>query len=640
MTTGAWKRRGKSKYIGGTVRKMKREQEVERKLSMIPALSTGDEESQTPYVISLYLNGRVRNCLIDTGAAVSLIQKKVVLEEELPMEDYDELSLTGITGHSLHIFGIVQVTFVTLARRARVGGVFIVCEDNILGERGEIEVLLGRDFLAAHKARIMCGVKPIIELEGEVMESQPERQEIQEEKETMGIVSRDRQNTLKEEVCTGIEEDTPGEQRLWEMWLQKVKRFYGEPRNHGNRFVVTAQVHRSGNEEGEIVREIVDMVPRKVEKRVEDSIVLVDPRSNNGKKRMDDPILEVEEKINKEREICYLQERLARAENAIVELETKWRESAKGKSAQGHKGEIYKGEISHMNDKNVNKVIMSNTETTVVNEEVKGNPERSEVSYRCNKNDNVKSGNTNTIVQGENAGKTDKYEAKYVSENKDKKQMEIKKVIGPENNIMYGVIKGDMGENESNRKGKEIFNCGVNRREIDKGENTERVKSTRITSFNRKMEPTTFEVADLVYLKDMGTKMGVPMKLIWLWKGPYRVIDTVRPLTYRIRKVGSREEQIVHVNRLKKYYHKEGTSSSDEDPEDSCEEEKEADSNNEDEDQIPRKFVFPQWMGLPREDREDMDEDQMGTNDEIRPQESVPLRRSTRIRRPPERLNL
>ncbi|KAG5863139.1 hypothetical protein JTB14_018617 [Gonioctena quinquepunctata] len=52
----------------------------------------------------------------------------------------------------------------------------------------------------------------------------------------------------------------------------------------------------------------------------------------------------------------------------------------------------------------------------------------------------------------------------------------------------------------------------------------------------------------------MATRLGTSKKLVRTWIGPYRVIEKEGPVTYRIKKVGTRQEQELHVNRLKPYY--------------------------------------------------------------------------------------
>ncbi|KAG5863445.1 hypothetical protein JTB14_036159 [Gonioctena quinquepunctata] len=83
--------------------------------------------------------------------------------------------------------------------------------------------------------------------------------------------------------------------------------------------------------------------------------------------------------------------------------------------------------------------------------------------------------------------------------------------------------------------------------------NTEKAKPGRAKKYNKNTEEHKFNLGDQVYLKDMAVKRGLSKKLVRSWIGPYRIIEMIGPVTCRIRKCGGRDEQIVHVNRLKIY---------------------------------------------------------------------------------------
>lgn len=172
-------------------------------------------------------------------------------------------------------------------------------------------------------------------------------------------------------------------------------------------------------------------------------------------------------------------------------------------------------------------------------------------------------------------------------------------------------------------------------------ENTERAKVKRNIQYNKKTRERNFVLGDLVYLKDLSSTIGVSKKLAKRWKGPYRVIEITGPVNYRIRKVNSREEQVVHVNRLKKYYEKERVFQGVQQEDDSTD----ASIENEDEEEkgaavkIP---IFPQWVEIPvvpEIDEIAAESEETGESEEefVEP---VRLRRSTRTRKPPDRLNL
>ncbi|KAJ8983625.1 hypothetical protein NQ317_004263 [Molorchus minor] len=128
-------------------------------------------------------------------------------------------------------------------------------------------------------------------------------------------------------------------------------------------------------------------------------------------------------------------------------------------------------------------------------------------------------------------------------------------------------------------------------------ENTEKAKCSRIAQYNKKTKEKAFAIGDLVYLRDMAAKIGISKKLAKYWKGPYRVIKKIGPVTYKIQKVGTREEQVVHVNRLKPYYGSKYSKNEEEQVSDESEEESgKEDEDSEYEGNLPG-VIFPQFFG-------------------------------------------
>ncbi|KAJ8931573.1 hypothetical protein NQ314_015485 [Rhamnusium bicolor] len=107
-------------------------------------------------------------------------------------------------------------------------------------------------------------------------------------------------------------------------------------------------------------------------------------------------------------------------------------------------------------------------------------------------------------------------------------------------------------------------------------------------------------------MKDVSAKMGLSRKLVKPWKGPYRVTDVVGPVTYKIWKVGSREEQVVHINRSKKFYQK-GSISSEEDTESDEEKNDQEEVSVDENTQQTWKLVFPQWVEVHNNAEEDIE---------------------------------
>jgi hypothetical protein len=72
--------------------------------------------------------------------------------------------------------------------------------------------------------------------------------------------------------------------------------------------------------------------------------------------------------------------------------------------------------------------------------------------------------------------------------------------------------------------------------------------------YDRKAEEPPFRIGDLVLLHTPQIKRGQTYKLARLWKGPYRILEKLGPVNFRIARVGSTTSTLVHANRLKRYY--------------------------------------------------------------------------------------
>ena len=60
-----------------------------------------------------------------------------------------------------------------------------------------------------------------------------------------------------------------------------------------------------------------------------------------------------------------------------------------------------------------------------------------------------------------------------------------------------------------------------------------------------------FKVGDRVWLFNPAVKVGETRKLSSQWRGPYTVIDRVSPVNYKIQLIGTTKTQTVHHNRMK-----------------------------------------------------------------------------------------
>ena len=180
------------------------------------------------------------------------------------------------------------------------------------------------------------------------------------------------------------------------------------------------------------------------------------------------------------------------------------------------------------------------------------------------------------------------------------------------------------------------------------------------------MAGNPFVKGDKVWLHNAAVPRGHSKKLHRFWKGPYTVVDVLNNNVYKIKQdVTPHKQHTVHFDRLKPYVHRaeqrEETSPSQQGdvPEDVPWEEKKADSGEkmeveaESEDENYGMLVVrnrtAQLAPADTENQEPVEQEvPAGDNlenpamegDDMEPQqvEQVQLRRSNRIRQPPERL--
>lgn len=180
-------------------------------------------------------------------------------------------------------------------------------------------------------------------------------------------------------------------------------------------------------------------------------------------------------------------------------------------------------------------------------------------------------------------------------------------------------------------------------------ENTELAKSKRIVQYNKKTKERNYQLGDLVYLKDMAPVVGKSKKLTKTWMGPYRVIEKVGPVTYRIKRVGGRDNQVVHANRLKEYCEREEPTrqqvvhdQNDSDTDSASQDETTEAENNTTEDEQPPRIVLPGYIDISHETLKDhFDREQAAGYEGTTPKTpDISVRRSERPRKAPERLQL
>lgn len=69
--------------------------------------------------------------------------------------------------------------------------------------------------------------------------------------------------------------------------------------------------------------------------------------------------------------------------------------------------------------------------------------------------------------------------------------------------------------------------------------------------FDTRARAVPFRVGDRVYLECVQVKAGLARKLTPKWKGPYRIVEQLSPVNFRIREIAGASTAVVHANRLK-----------------------------------------------------------------------------------------
>ena len=72
--------------------------------------------------------------------------------------------------------------------------------------------------------------------------------------------------------------------------------------------------------------------------------------------------------------------------------------------------------------------------------------------------------------------------------------------------------------------------------------------------YDQKAASTDIGVGDLVLIHFPKVKPGRVAKLARKWIGPYRVLNQTSPVNFEVSKVGSTKTEIVHVNRMKRFF--------------------------------------------------------------------------------------
>ncbi|KAJ8967086.1 hypothetical protein NQ314_003098, partial [Rhamnusium bicolor] len=567
---------------------------------LIPCFKPWGYQGILPYVVNLELNGRRCGCLVDTGAAMSLIRESLVREENFRRYRREDLTLVGVTGHVMKNFGMIYADLLLPASRRRLNGAFMVCRDQAFEDNG-IDILLGRDFLADHDAQIFCGDEPMITLLGEcVLPTQygngREYEEYSKNIDEIGEINPRcyRDDKGQKGIRRGPQGTGLRRPRLavdwkqdWEHWLQVVGEFYRK------KFISP---------------------PRKIY-----------------------PRLRAEERITGSVSVT----------NAKIEAE--WPRLGKTEKPSHRLTMVDIGEIEENEGQPkglAEQELLKRGRIPCTNEAQAVNP-----SGACGITaDSTKETELKLMVQQWRQRFYDLYDDQGVLRRKIQeyeglleKCKEGSSIVGTGCEKPTKQMTQDSTVDKASILVKEDI-VVPSKTEIVY-ENIESAKIRRNKPYDRKTKERKFDLGDLVNLKDLSTTVGISKKLAKSWTWPYRVIEVIGPVNYKIRKVHGRDEQVVHVNRLKKYYEKEKQLDGTEDEDNREEALNESDEEDEEKQESTLKLpLIPQWIEIPvhirdKEDSEEDIKDEVSESEE-EAEEPVFLRRSTRIRRPPNRLDL
>ena len=72
-------------------------------------------------------------------------------------------------------------------------------------------------------------------------------------------------------------------------------------------------------------------------------------------------------------------------------------------------------------------------------------------------------------------------------------------------------------------------------------------------AYNRRVSKHTYRVGDAVWICSYAKPKGLSRKLQLRWEGPFKVIEKISDLTYKVQKSRKESFKVVHFNRLKFY---------------------------------------------------------------------------------------
>ncbi|KAG5892262.1 hypothetical protein JTB14_034213 [Gonioctena quinquepunctata] len=209
----------------------------------IPEVAS-EENQDIPHIIQLRINEELCHCLVDTGAAVTLIPIGMVQRHNINTWDAGKYKLTSVTGHSLRTWGTAVISIGPEDGKWNINWTAIVCDNETLGN---VRAILGRDFLHASQACISYENEPFVKLKGEIFrflcqegpscDSGYHDKNIGHITTSLGDAGRnlthERKHSRRSNGSSGkfFEERHKSDIEEWKKWLQKIKSFFGSSRN-------------------------------------------------------------------------------------------------------------------------------------------------------------------------------------------------------------------------------------------------------------------------------------------------------------------------------------------------------------------------------------------------------------------------
>ncbi|KAG5862389.1 hypothetical protein JTB14_015633 [Gonioctena quinquepunctata] len=186
---------------------------------------------EIPYIVTLVVNGQQCDCLVDTGAVVTLVRKRIIPVGDIDTERRTEVRLVSVTGHRLEIFGTTCLRFKIDNCRKEVEFEAYVCENETTGPT---QVILGRDFLVKNRVQLKYGPEPVMVLWGQTVYFHSRRGI---EKDVGGVETTSRKyywssirEVLPERVFQKRKVQRSRQKRRKSCLKKKVQKFYQAPR--------------------------------------------------------------------------------------------------------------------------------------------------------------------------------------------------------------------------------------------------------------------------------------------------------------------------------------------------------------------------------------------------------------------------